>query len=71
MACGAFLSSASLGQESVAFRVAKCCSRCGDTEAAVAGVEQLLYTRNFWSEKYRLAISPRFSMRCLALSTVL
>lgn len=50
-------SSASLDQESIAFRIAKCFSRCGDKAAAVAAVEQLLYTRNFWSERYRFDIS--------------
>lgn len=43
-------------QESIAYRIAKCCSRCGDIDGAIAGIEQLLYTRNFWSEKYRFGV---------------
>ncbi|CBJ30036.1 myosin heavy chain, class XI [Ectocarpus siliculosus] len=40
-------------QESIAYRIAKCCSRCGDLAGAVSGIEELLYTHNFWSERYR------------------
>eukprot|EP00752_Nemacystus_decipiens_P009007 g8040.t2 len=40
-------------QEAIAYRIAKCCSRYGDITGAIAGIEQLLYTRNFWSERYR------------------
>ncbi|CAM9121924.1 unnamed protein product [Hapterophycus canaliculatus] len=40
-------------QESIAYRIAKCYSRCGDNAGAIASVEQLLYTRNFWSDRYR------------------
>ncbi|CAB1112743.1 unnamed protein product [Ectocarpus sp. CCAP 1310/34] len=46
-------SSRHLAQESIAFRIAKCCSRCGDLAGAISGIEELLYTRNFWSERYR------------------
>lgn len=44
-------------QEIIAYRIAKCCSRYGDNAGAIAGIEQLLYTCNFWSEKYRFGAS--------------
>ncbi|CAM9264801.1 unnamed protein product, partial [Scytosiphon promiscuus] len=40
-------------QESIAYRIAKCYSRCGDKSGAIASIEGLLYTRNFWSDRYR------------------
>lgn len=48
-----------LEQESIAYRIAKCCSRCGDLAGAVSGIEELLYTRNFWSERYRYDVFLR------------
>lgn len=48
-------------QESIAYRIAKCESRCGNLDDAIAGIEKLLYTRNFWSDKYRFGVFlPRF-----------
>eukprot|EP00904_Undaria_pinnatifida_P000956 jgi/Undpi1/10861/HiC_scaffold_3.g01387.m1 len=41
------------------FRVAKCCSRCGDKDGAVAGLERLLYNHNFWDERYSAAAALR------------
>lgn len=42
-------------QAAIMFRIAKCCSRCGDKTGAVAALERLLYNHNFWDENYRLA----------------
>lgn len=40
-------------QASIAYRIAKCCSRCGDKSGATAGMEQLLYHHSFWEVRYR------------------